>query len=194
VILRAGLLEGRRLALAGGVAAAIQTSLQALGAHTESMPAEALREEDAAAAWVSERAPLHGLVLETGSVPQGTGHTALTGALRMAWIATRAVATGALIPAGQPTKVTLIAPRPGTGDHAPAASAALENLARTLSVEWARFGVTVVAVCPGAHTAESDLATLICFLHSMAGEYLTGCRFDLDAVADMAVGGAPTPS
>ena len=53
-------------------------------------------------------------------------------------MATRAVATGALIPAGA-GKCVLIAPRPDRGPFAGAARAALENLARTLSVEWARL-------------------------------------------------------
>ncbi|MBV9807120.1 MAG: hypothetical protein JO286_08060, partial [Solirubrobacterales bacterium] len=46
-------------------------------------------------------------------------------------------------------KVLLIAPRSRAGSFAAAARAALENLARTLSVEWARYGATAVAVAPG---------------------------------------------
>ena len=90
----------------------------------------------------------------------------------------RALATAALIPAGA-GKVVLIGPRPDAGPFAAAARAALENLARTLSVEWARYGVGAVAIAPGAQTTDDDLAELVCFLVSPAGEYFTGCVFEL---------------
>jgi NAD(P)-dependent dehydrogenase (short-subunit alcohol dehydrogenase family) len=57
--------------------------------------------------------------------------------------------------------------------------AALENLARTLSVEWARYGITAVALWPGADTTDAELAELACFLISPAGGYFSGCRFEL---------------
>jgi NAD(P)-dependent dehydrogenase (short-subunit alcohol dehydrogenase family) len=93
-------------------------------------------------------------------------------------VATRGVATGALIPAGA-GKVLLIGPRPDGAQFAGAARAALENLARTLSVEWARYGVTAVAIAPGARSTADDLAELVCFLVSVAGEYFSGCEFEL---------------
>ncbi len=73
-----------------------------------------------------------------------------------------------------------------------AARSGLENLARTLSVEWARFGLTSVAICPGTETREEQIAELVCFLHCVAGEYFSGCRFDLGAVAHGPVGAAPS--
>ena len=100
--------------------------------------------------------------------------TPLRDCLEQAWVAVRGVATGALIPAGA-GKVVLIAPRPDAGSFAAAARAALENLARTLSVEWARYGIGAVAIAPGARTGDDELAELVCFLVSPAGEYLTGC-------------------
>ena len=75
----------------------------------------------------------------------------------------------------------LIAPRPAAGSFASAARAALENLARTLSVEWARYGVTTVAIAPGARTDRRELAELVCFLVSPAGDYFSGCAFELGA-------------
>ena len=39
-----------------------------------------------------------------------------------------------------------LAPRPDAGPRAQAARAALENMARTLSIEWARYGVRTTAV------------------------------------------------
>ena len=44
--------------------------------------------------------------------------------------------------------IVLIAPPPGDAHHA-AARAGLENLARTLSIEWARHGIRPVAILPG---------------------------------------------
>jgi NAD(P)-dependent dehydrogenase (short-subunit alcohol dehydrogenase family) len=68
----------------------------------------------------------------------------------------------------------MVAPR-----HDRASAAALENLARTLSVEWARFGITTVAVVPSATTSDHELAQLVAFLCSPAGAYFSGCRLDL---------------
>jgi NAD(P)-dependent dehydrogenase (short-subunit alcohol dehydrogenase family) len=76
----------------------------------------------------------------------------------------------------------LISPAADAGPHAEAARAGLENLARTLSVEWARYGITVTAMAPGASTTEAELTDLVCFVLSRAGDYFSGCRFDLGAV------------
>jgi NAD(P)-dependent dehydrogenase (short-subunit alcohol dehydrogenase family) len=45
--------------------------------------------------------------------------------------------------------VLLVGPRPDAGAFADAARAALESLARTLSIEWARYGVTAAMIAPG---------------------------------------------
>jgi NAD(P)-dependent dehydrogenase (short-subunit alcohol dehydrogenase family) len=90
------------------------------------------------------------------------------------WVAVREVAVGALIPGSEGGKIVLVAPA-----SASAAQAGLENLARTLSVEWARYGVTVVAVVPGARARPADLAEFACYLVSPAGDYFSGTRFDL---------------
>ncbi len=73
--------------------------------------------------------------------------------------------------------IVLIAPRADA-----AARDGLENLARTLSVEWARRAMRVVAICPGPATSAQEVAELIAFLASAAGGYYSGCRFDLGAV------------
>jgi NAD(P)-dependent dehydrogenase (short-subunit alcohol dehydrogenase family) len=75
----------------------------------------------------------------------------------------------------------LIGPRPAVASFAAPARAALENLARTLSVEWARYGITSAAIAPGARTSDDDLAELVCFLVSVAGDYFSGCLFELGA-------------
>jgi NAD(P)-dependent dehydrogenase (short-subunit alcohol dehydrogenase family) len=98
----------------------------------------------------------------------------------------RALATEALIDSSDPGRLVLVAPRPQAGPHAEAARAALENLARTLSVEWARHAITAVALWPGEATTDDELAELVCFLVSPAGAYFTGCRFELGAVATAA--------
>ena len=184
MIFRSGLLDGCRLAVAGETAGAVAAELRGLGAGTELLADAMVSDDEATTAWVAERLPLHGLVFDARDAFGSGGRDGLSAALRLAWLATRAVATGALIEADGPGKVTLIAPSPGTGDHAQAARAGLENLARTLSVEWARFGVTTVAICPGSRTTDDELAALVAFLHSPAGGYFTGCRFDLGAFGE----------
>ena len=58
----------------------------------------------------------------------------------------------------------------------------LENLARTLSIEWARHGIRLVAILPGAATEADEVAELAAFLASRAWEYYSGCAFRLGAV------------
>lgn len=85
----------------------------------------------------------------------------------------RRVATEVFIPRND-GRILLLAPR----DDALIA-AGLENLARTLSVEWARFGIRVTALVPAGRATDDQLATLVAFLCSPAGGYYSGCRFDL---------------
>jgi NAD(P)-dependent dehydrogenase (short-subunit alcohol dehydrogenase family) len=77
--------------------------------------------------------------------------------------------------------IVLLAPAPGDA-HAEAARAGLENMARTLSIEWARRGIRPVAIHPGRTTSPAELAELVAFLASPAGAYYSGCRFDLGGV------------
>jgi NAD(P)-dependent dehydrogenase (short-subunit alcohol dehydrogenase family) len=176
-LLRQGLLDGRAVALAGGVPPALTEALAALGARVADLP-EGL-DEDGVTEWAAGAVPLHALVYDAASASAfaGGGEAGLQESLERAWIATRGVATGALIPGGA-GKVLLIAPRAGGGSFVAAARAALENLARTLSVEWARYAVTTVAIAPGIKTSDRDLAELACFLVSPAGEYFSGCVFE----------------
>jgi NAD(P)-dependent dehydrogenase (short-subunit alcohol dehydrogenase family) len=184
VTFRGELLRGRRVATAGQGAGAIAAGLERLGAWVDSLDDTLILTGDQAADWVRERAPLHGLVFD-GRASFGAGDDAgLQATLELAWLATRAVATGALIPGQGEGRLLLIAPRPNAGVYADAARAGLENLARTLSVEWARFSVTPVAVCPGVRTTDDELAELVCFMLSPAGGYYSGCRFDLGIAQD----------
>jgi citronellol/citronellal dehydrogenase len=78
-------------------------------------------------------------------------------------------------------KLVLLAAPPSDAAAA-AARAGIENLARTLSIEWARHGIRTAALLPGAATEPEEVAELAAFLASPAGDYYSGCRFDLGAV------------
>jgi len=107
----------------------------------------------------------------------GSGFEGMQEALDAAWDAIRPAATETMIPAGG-GRIVLLAPRPA-GAVAEAVRAGLENLARTLSVEWARFQVRPVAILPGTATSSAEVAELVAFLASPAGEYYSGCAFAL---------------
>ena len=68
-------------------------------------------------------------------------------------------------------KLLLIAPPPCDAG-AEAARAGLENLARTLSIEWARYGIRTVAILPGEATEPDEVAELVAFLASLGGRLL----------------------
>ncbi len=166
------------MALAGGGPPPVRDALSGLGARVEEL--DAGLNEERASSWAGAVGPLDALVYDAGPAFGGGRQDGLRECLERGWVAVRAVATGALIPAGA-GKVVLIGPRPDAGSYAGAARAAFENLARTLSVEWARYGVGTVAIALGARTTDAELAELVCFLVSPAGEYFTGCVFDLGA-------------
>lgn len=170
-LLRQGLLAGRSIATVE-VLPATNRALSGLGAQVEELvPGAGLGEdEQRVGEWARERAPLQAVVYDARST-EATATAAV-------WAAVREVAVGALIP-GSGGKVLLIGPRPGEGEHPDAVRAALESLARTLSVEWARFGITAVMVAPGARSSDEEVAHLICYLCSAAGEYFSGCRLEL---------------
>ena len=164
MFLRKGLLDGKSVAISGSVAPALRDELVALGAVI-APPGE----------------NVDALVHDAGEALTADG---LSVALEQAWSSISEVAAGQLIPAGRAGKVVLIAPRPDVGDHASAARDALENLARTLSIEWARYGITAVAIAPASATTDQELATLVSFLLSRAGDYFSGCRLELGSVDD----------
>jgi NAD(P)-dependent dehydrogenase (short-subunit alcohol dehydrogenase family) len=191
--LRAELLIGRAVALAGDVGDGVRHALVGLGARVETLPpSEGLAaDEERVGEWARAHDPIDALVYDPGSAFADGGPEALVASMEGAWVAIREVANGALIPADAPGKILLIGPRPGAGAHAGANAgahagavrAALENLARTLSVEWARYGITTAMLAPGDATTEAELAELVCYLVSPAGDYLSGCRLELGAVA-----------
>jgi hypothetical protein len=161
---RDGLLDGRRVAFEGASDSAIVVMLRRLGAEV------AVDENES---------PLRALVHDARPGFGSGGEAALHMSIERAWVVARAVATGTLIADGHGGRLLFIAPSDGSGPYAAAGRSALENLARTLSVEWARYGVTAVALWPGSETTDDQLAELICFLVSDAGGYFSGCRFEL---------------
>jgi citronellol/citronellal dehydrogenase len=182
-LLRPGLLDGRVVAFAGPARRAAALCAQ-LGAATPALDADLL-DEDAVVAAAAALGPVETLVCDAAGpfAGAGAGLVGLRAAIDGAWNATRAVVNTALRPAGG-GKVVLLAPRPGDGAHAGALRAALENTARTLSVEWARHAVRSTAVLPGDATADEDVAALIAFLASPAGDYFSGCAFTMGAAGD----------
>lgn len=179
LLLAPGVLGGVHVVLASAGApsrfgAALAARCEALGAQVE------LRELDPLG---DEPEPFEGpagvLVWDgAGAFGARDAVDAVRAALDGAWLAIRPVARPAMIDSGTGGKLLLLAPPPG-GAHAAAARAGLENLARTLSVEWARFGVRLVALHPGSATRPGELAELAAFLASRAGDYYSGCRFSL---------------
>ncbi len=180
-VLRSDLLAGTAIVLAGGVAAPIRDALMSAGAMVEEF--ESGLDEKQAEDWARARAPVHALIFDARRAFGGGGAEALRMTLERAWESTRALANGAFIRAEGGAKIIFLAPAAGAGDHVEAARSAFENLARTLSVEWARYGLTVTAVMPGERCSDAQLAELVGFLASPAGSYFSGCRLDLGIVS-----------
>jgi NAD(P)-dependent dehydrogenase (short-subunit alcohol dehydrogenase family) len=175
-LFRAGLLEGRVVAVfdAGPLGEAASAACRELGARTPAfMPG-------------GHEGPLDTLVIDAAgrfaAAPQ-VGLAPLRAAADDAWVAARAAGTAVMIDAPGGGKIILLAPAPDAGPHAEATRAALENMARTLSIEWARYDVRVTAIHPGAMSRAADVAALVAYLASPAGDYFSGCVFSLDSAS-----------
>jgi NAD(P)-dependent dehydrogenase (short-subunit alcohol dehydrogenase family) len=180
-VLRPGLLDGVRVAAVATTAPAVVERLVALGAGVEDVTPLVGLDDEAAQALVAERAGFDALIVDAADGFGDGGRDGLRNALDAVWMTVRAVAVGALIP-GSGGTVVLIAPA-DTDPFATAARDALENLARTLSIEWARYGITLTAVCPARDTAAADLAEVVAYLVSEAGRYFSGGRLELGLAA-----------
>lgn len=129
------------------------------------------------------------------------------------WLMTHAVATKAMIPAGS-GKVVSITLSPHNGlpgmAHSSAARAAVENLMRVLSIEWARHGIRLNAIAAGqfatdtlltkypepivASLAETiplgrlgeaeEIAWTVAHLASPAGDFVSGTVLTIDGARD----------
>lgn len=119
----------------------------------------------------------------------GDARRALRVCLAASWQITRAVAEHAFLTSGRGGRIVYVTPSAGAKrsavvEHVDASRAGLENLARTLSIEWARHGITAVAISPGADGADpfaraGEVAALTAYLASPAGAYFSGCMLDL---------------
>jgi NAD(P)-dependent dehydrogenase (short-subunit alcohol dehydrogenase family) len=137
------------------------------------------------------------------------------------WLMTHTVATRAMIPGEKGGKIVNVTLSPHHGlpgmAHSSAARAAVENLTRVLSIEWARFGIRLTAVAPGPMATETmrtkypqavvdsaawtvplgrlgteeEFAWLIAYLASPAGDYLSGTVLTLDGARDNWFGAWP---
>src|SRR5215211_2975106 len=138
------------------------------------------------------------------------------------WQMTHAAATKAFIPqrSGKVISVTL-SPHHGMPGmvHSGAARAAVENMMRTLSIEWARFNVKLCAVAAGQFDTEvlrtkypkqvsdnvartvplgrlgtpEEMAWLIAYLASPAGDFFSGAVLTIDGARDNWFGSWPPP-
>ncbi len=118
---------------------------------------------------------------QPASAAAGAGAADLVRALEASWRITQAVVNAAFIERGASGRIVYVAPAPDAGAQADAARAGIENLARTLSIEWARYGVSPLAIAPGVATSPAEIAALVGYLASPAGDYFSGCLLDLSA-------------
>jgi hypothetical protein len=171
MLLRPGLLDGTTVLAAP--ATALTEACAAAGATVATLDAPLLDEPAVEAA----TQPCHALVVD--GAPLFAEH-GLARALDATWCAVRATVNAAFIAPQTGGKIVLVAPRPAADDpHVEGLRAGYENLARTTSVEWARFQIRPTAILPGPQATDDELADLVAYLVSPAGDYYAGCRFDL---------------
>jgi citronellol/citronellal dehydrogenase len=136
------------------------------------------------------------------------------------WLMTHAAATKAMIPQGE-GKVLSVTLSPHNGMpgmvHSGAARAAVENMMRTLSIEWARFGIKTCSLAAGHFATETlltkypkvvvdnvarsiplqrtgraeEMAWLVAYLASPAGDFFSGTTITIDGARDNWVGPWP---
>lgn len=137
------------------------------------------------------------------------------------WLMTHAVATRAMIPSGRGGRIFSVTLSPHNGmpgmAHSGAARAAVENLMRTLAIEWARFGIRLLAIAPGQFATqtllskypeaiverlsetipagrlgtEREFASLVVYLASSAADFITGTVITIDGARDDWLGAWP---
>jgi citronellol/citronellal dehydrogenase len=99
------------------------------------------------------------------------------------WLMTHAAATKAFIPQGGGKVLsTVMAPDDGSpaARRSEAPGAAVENMMRTLSIEWARFEIRTCAVAASPSAATEKIAGLIAYLASPAGDFFSGAAITMD--------------
>ena len=185
-----------------------------------------IREEDQVSALVDQVLERHGqidlLVNNAGGqfltpaediTPKGF-RTVIRLNVEGTWLMSHAVATKAMIPSGDGGKIVNVTLSPHHGlpgmAHSSAARAAVENLTRVLSIEWARFGITLTALAAGHFATETlrtkypkavvegvagtvplgrlgteeEFAWLVAFVASSGGDYMSGSVVTVDGARD----------
>lgn len=170
MLLREGLLEGCTVLAAPRTLAA--DACAHLGATVVALETDLL-DEAATLAAVDDLAP-DVVLVDAGPLFGAGGESALRVGLDATWSAIHAG-----FGADRAGQVQIVAPRPEAGPFAQALRAGLENLARTLSIEWSRYGWRTVTILPGARTTDAEVAELVAFLASPAGAYASGCAITL---------------
>ena len=192
-----------------------------------------IREEDQVAALVDGVLERHGridlLVNNAGGqylspaediTPKGF-RTVIRLNVEVTWLMTHAVATRAMMPDARGGKILNVTLSPHHGlpgmAHSSAARAAVENLTRVLSIEWARFGIRLAALAAGPFATETlrtkypkpvvegvagtvplgrlgteeEFAWLVAFLASPAGDFVSGSVLTIDGARDNWFGSWP---
>ena len=208
-----------------------KAAIEAIGGTADAVAAD-IRDEEAVDAMVAGVLERHGkldlLVNNAGGQFLAPAETISAKGFRTVtelnvqgtWNMTHAVATQAFIPqeGGKVVSVTL-SPHNGMPGmvHSGAARAAVENMMRTLSVEWARFGIRLCAIAPGQFDTEvfrtkypaqvvetvpktiplgrlgrpEEMAWLIAYLASPAGDFFSGTVLTIDGARDNWFGAWP---
>jgi NAD(P)-dependent dehydrogenase (short-subunit alcohol dehydrogenase family) len=228
---------GARVVVCGRRAEPLEeTAAQAEGGRVEARPCD-IREEDQVERLVDGVLERHGridlLVNNAGGqymtpaediTPKGF-RTVMRLNVEGTWLMTHAVATKAMMggepaaggaPAEPPRggKIVNVTLSPHHGlpgmAHSSAARAAVENLTRVLSIEWARFGIRLTALAAGHFGTETlrtkypkqvvegvagtvplgrlgteeEFAWLVAYLATPAGDYFSGAVLTLDGARD----------
>jgi citronellol/citronellal dehydrogenase len=209
-----------------------ETAAAAEGGGCEAIACD-IREEDEVGALVDEVLSRHGrvdlLVNNAGGqfltpaediTPKGF-RTVVRLNVEGTWLMTHAVATRAMIPEARGGKIVNVTLSPHSGlpgmAHSSAARAAVENLTRVLSIEWARFGIRLTALAAGHFATdtlltkypkpvvegvagtvplgrlgtEEEFAWLVAYIASPGGDYFSGAVLTLDGARDNWFGSWP---
>jgi len=209
-----------------------ETAAAAEGGRVEALACD-IREEDQVESFVGGVMERHGqidlLVNNAGGqfltpaediTPKGF-RTVIRLNVEGTWLMTHAVATRAMIPDSRGGKVVNVTLSPHHGlpgmAHSSAARAAVENLTRVLSIEWARFGIRLTALAAGHFATdtlrtkypkavvegvagtvplqrmgtEAEFAWLVAYLASPAGDYFSGAVLTIDGARDNWFGAWP---
>ena len=227
---------GARVVGCGRRAEPLQETVQlieGMGGRAEAQPMD-IREEEAVESLLDGVLERHGrldvLVNNAGGqfmspaeaiTPKGF-RTVIELNVQGTWLMTHAAATKAFIPQGGGKVVSVtLSPHHGMPGmvHSGAARAAVENMMRTLAIEWARFQIKLCAVAAGQFDTEvlrtkypkavsenvartvplgrlgspEEMAQLIAYLASPAGDFFSGAVLTIDGARDNWFGPWPPP-